>query len=170
MENNEQKLEELIKRLEELSRKQKIFSEEIQTLRSEIQFLKSGQFTDETEIKSQFITQASQSKAPIQTSTIPKSVVVKKPKQPSDLEKIIGESWLNKIGILGIIIGVTILGKYSIDNNLISPLTRIILGYLVGIGLLGFGIKLKEKFENYSAVLVSGAMAIHFHTILFSFQ
>jgi len=36
---------------------------------------------------------------------------------------------------------------------------RIILGYLVGAGLLGFAIKLKKKFENFSAVLLGGSMA-----------
>src|SRR5690606_21384262 len=58
------------------------------------------------------------------------------------------------------IIGVAIGAKYSIDHELISPLTRIILSYLMGVGLLGFGMKLKEKYENFSAVLVSGAIAI----------
>ena len=77
-----------------------------------------------------------------------------------DLEKFIGENLISKIGILITVIGVGIGAKYSIENELISPLTRIILGYLVGIGLLGFGIKLKPTYKNYSAVLVSGAIAI----------
>lgn len=168
MENNSQKIDGLIKRLEELSRKQEFFSEEIKNLRSEIQHLRLEEFSSETNEKSeqpQPIIPVSEPKVQIQKPVIPK-----KPKQPSDLEKIIGESWLNKIGILGIIIGVAILGKYSIDNNLISPLTRIILGYLVGIGLLGFGIKLKEKFESYSAVLVSGAMAIFYFITFFAYD
>ena len=37
---------------------------------------------------------------------------------------------------------------------------RIILGYLVGIALLGIGLKLKKNYKNFSAILVSGAMAI----------
>lgn len=78
----------------------------------------------------------------------------------NELEKFIGENLINKIGIAILIIGVAIGAKYSIENDLISPLTRIILGYLVGLGLLGLSIKLKPKFENFSAVLVSGAMAI----------
>lgn len=85
------------------------------------------------------------------------------PKQPnpqSDLEKFIGENLISKIGIAITIIGVAIGAKYSIEHDLISPLTRIILGYLAGAGLLGFGIKLKGKYTNYSAVLVSGAIAI----------
>lgn len=95
---------------------------------------------------------------------------INRPKQPSDLEKIIGESWINKIGILIVIIGVAIGAKYSIENELISPLTRIILGYLVGVGLLGFGIKLKPKFEGYSAVLVSGSISIFYFITYFAYS
>lgn len=84
----------------------------------------------------------------------------RKPKNKSNWEKFIGENLINKIGIAILVIGVAIGAKYSIENNLISPLTRIILGYFAGLGLLGFGIKLKTKYENYSAVLVSGALAI----------
>lgn len=82
------------------------------------------------------------------------------PRISTDLEKFVGENLINKIGIAILIIGVAIGAKYSIENDLISPLTRIALGYLVGLGLLGFGMKLKVKYENFSAVLVSGAMAI----------
>ncbi|MFK5958266.1 MAG: DUF2339 domain-containing protein [Lutibacter sp.] len=83
-----------------------------------------------------------------------------KGKSNLNLEKFIGENLINKIGIAIIIIGVAIGTKYSIEHDLISPLTRVILGYLVGLGLLGFGIKLKKKYVNFSAVLVSGAIAI----------
>lgn len=82
------------------------------------------------------------------------------PKSESNLEKFIGENLANKVGIVITIIGVAIGAKYSIENGLISPLTRVITGYLFGLVLLGFGIKLKQNYKNYSAVLVSGAMAI----------
>ena len=113
-------------------------------------------------------------KTVITAPTTPKPQVsapkISLPKQPSDLEKIIGESWINKIGILIVVIGVAIGAKYSIENELISPLTRIILGYLMGIGLLGFGIKLKPKFEGYSAVLVSGAISIFYFITYFAYS
>lgn len=82
------------------------------------------------------------------------------PKIKSDFEKFIGENLINKIGIAITVLGVGIGAKYAIDHELISPLTRIILGYLFGAGLLGFAIRLKRKYENFSAVLLSGAMAI----------
>lgn len=101
---------------------------------------------------------------PQQSTQKPQRQVSSKPSNPldikSDLEKFIGENLINKIGIAILVIGVGIGAKYSIENDLISPLTRIILGYLVGLGLIGLGIKLKKKYDNFSAVLVSGAMAI----------
>ena len=83
-------------------------------------------------------------------------------KRPIDLEKYIGENLISKIGIAVLIIGVGIGAKYSIDNDLISPLVRILLGYLVGAALLVIGMRLKNTYENFSAVLVSGGMAIFY--------
>jgi len=82
------------------------------------------------------------------------------PKLDIKLEKFIGENILSKIGIVILIIGVAIGTKYSIEHDLISPLTRVILGYLVGLALLGLGMKLKKAYKNFSAVLVSGSMTI----------
>ena len=59
-------------------------------------------------------------------------------------------------------IGVGIGAKFAIDNELISPLMRVVFGYLVGLGLLGFAVKLKANYHRYSAVLMSGAMAIFY--------
>ena len=84
----------------------------------------------------------------------------KKSKRSSDIEKFIGENLINKIGILITIIGVAIGAKYAIEHQLISPLTRILLGYFVGIVLLGFALRLKKEYQSFSAVLMSGAMAI----------
>lgn len=84
------------------------------------------------------------------------------PKEKSDLEKFIGENLISKIGIVITVLGVAIGAKYAIDNNLISPLTRIILGYLFGFALLSIAVHLKEKYLNFSAVLLSGAMAIQY--------
>ncbi|WP_405351622.1 DUF2339 domain-containing protein [Nonlabens sp. Asnod3-H03] len=92
------------------------------------------------------------------------------PFRKSNLEKFIGENLLNKIGILILVIGIGIGAKYSIENELISPLTRIVLGYLSAIGLLGFGIKLKKKYESYSAVLVSGAIVILYFITFFAYS
>ncbi|MDR1666264.1 MAG: DUF2339 domain-containing protein [Bacteroidales bacterium] len=79
---------------------------------------------------------------------------------PSNLERFIGENLINKIGIVITVIGVAIGVKFAIDRQLISPLTRIVLGYLFGAGLLGIAWRLRETYAGFSAVLLSGAIAI----------
>ena len=77
----------------------------------------------------------------------------------ADWENFIGTNLINKIGILILIFGVIVGAKYSIDNNLINPLTRIIIGYTISLILLATSIKLKDKYLNFSAVLLSGSLA-----------
>ncbi len=82
--------------------------------------------------------------------------------EKSSVEKFIGENLISLIGIVITIIGVGIGAKYAIDNNLISPIFRIALGYVFGFGLLGIAARLKPNYHNFSAVLMSGALAILF--------
>lgn len=184
MSANQEYIKKLEEKLELLLTKQEGFAKELMGLYKEINALKKGSIlspeTTVEEVKP-IVTEhiiekpilSVEENQPIETviptkinptperEKVTKPLVVDKtPKQKSSLEKFIGENLINKIGILITIIGVVIGAKYSIENNLISPLTRIVLGYLVGLALLVFGIKLKAKYLNYSAVLVSGAVTI----------
>ncbi|RZL38890.1 MAG: DUF2339 domain-containing protein [Pedobacter sp.] len=178
MENDKEKLNTLLLKLENLSLRQQNFEAEINSLKQEIIALKGGNPI----IANEPIVTAEQAPAqvpPFATVFPPKNTPptfttpAPKPSQPSfadkfnranmgksDFEKFIGENLISKIGILILVIGVGIGAKYAMDKELLSPLTRIILGYLVGVGLTGFALKLKEKYESFSAVLLSGAMAI----------
>lgn len=163
-------------RLDALSGKQADISQQINHLRMEIMRLQVIQPEKEEEKTASTIAEtgdkANEEKKAEVFQTVQSQPSVSRPmetsasrvkdtlKGKSDLEKFIGENLINKIGIVITVIGVAIGAKYSIDHDLISPLTRIILGYLFGAGLLGFGMKLKSRYENFSAVLVSGAMAI----------
>jgi uncharacterized membrane protein len=159
MTNNQNKINQLLDKLETLLKKQEDFSREINNLRIEINRLKTTETEQETkkeDIKQdEYRQQQTQQPSKQAVPPINKTLKVK-----SNLEKFIGENLINKIGIAITIIGVAIGAKYAIDYQLISPLTRIIFGYMVGAGLLGFAIKLKKKYENFSAVLLSGSMAI----------
>ncbi|MDI6400846.1 DUF2339 domain-containing protein [Balneolaceae bacterium ANBcel3] len=80
-------------------------------------------------------------------------------------ERLIGENIISKIGMLITVIGLSVFIKYAIEHELITPLTRIVLGYLVGTSLAGLALKLKSKYHDFSAVLLSGALAtIYFVT------
>ncbi|MEZ5017818.1 MAG: DUF2339 domain-containing protein [Flavipsychrobacter sp.] len=167
MTNNEH-ISRLSEKLDALLKKQNSFTAEINELRQEINALKNADVPslekadnpDPTPkaIEPTINTPAAvTSKTPIQ-NTPPQNYTHTSKK--SNLEKFIGENLISKIGIIITIIGVSIGVKYSIDHQLISPATRIILGYLAGITLTLIGLKLRAKYKNYSAVLVSGAMAI----------
>ncbi len=178
MANNEDRIKQLFEQLEKLSQKQEAFGKAIRMLREEIYRLQASEgipnqaqelpSTEPTEIadtftppreriKMEFNTPALQKEAKTPSSSFKKASKFLKIK--SNFEKFIGENLINKIGIIILVIGVGFGVKFSIDHQLISPLTRIILAYLTGAGLLAFAIRLKPDYENFSAVLLSGAMA-----------
>ena len=87
-----------------------------------------------------------------------------------NLEEFVGRNLISLIGIIITIIGVGIGAKYAIDRDLISPATRILLGYLFAAGLFGTAIWLKKKYLNFSAVLMSGALAIMYFLTFFAYS
>jgi len=180
MENSQDRIKELQQKLDGLLNQHKAFAIEIQALKNELFTLKYSEQQKQTTPEERIEQQAkpveeqqkpllhhkvsSQEKPADANPQFPiksrAQASKAKPKQKTDLERFIGENLISKIGIVITVIGVFIGVKYSIENELISPLTRIILGYLCSIGLLGFGLKLKKNYETYSAVLVSGAMTM----------
>jgi len=185
MADNQKYIDELLQKLAILSRKQEGFRREIFDLKQEILALKNANEPAEQQVTSEsedvppikLLEKESQKKSEHTAIEAKESLTSLKPdyapkrsstpKGKSNWEKFIGENLINKIGVIILIIGVGIGAKYSIENDLISPLTRIILGYCTGIGLIAVGMKLKKKYENFSAVLVSGAMTIlYFITFL----
>lgn len=54
----------------------------------------------------------------------------------TDLEKKIGQYWLNRIGIIAMLVGVSYFLKFAFENNWIGPGGRIVIGLLAGIGLV----------------------------------
>src|SRR5688500_4986006 len=165
----------LFNKLNDLLKRQEIFSKEIYELREEIIRLQERLTDEKSELK-----KSAPGLPPIPERPNPEQDFVKPvsptyqvprplyqapypgkpPRVRTNYEKTIGENLINKIGIIITIIGVAIGAKYSIEHDLISPMTRILLGYGVGAGLLAFGLKLKKNYDNFSAVLVSGAIAI----------
>ena len=169
--NNQEQLEQLIRQLTNIQNQQHQLQSQIDAIKGAIVNLQQSQST-----------QSSPTQPVLEKEMpIPKKVpptVTKKPakkREPTfsfdvgnNLEKFIGENLISKIGILILVIGVGLGAKYAIDNELISPLGRVIAGYLIGGVLLGFAIRLRAKFKNYSAVLLSGAMAIFYFLTYFA--
>src|SRR5258706_8956011 len=159
-------LEELTRRLGEMAQRQQQFQQEITELQRAIYDLKRKEVAETrtafAESKVEPVSVVTPV-APVIEPTrpvqpIPPTIKAKKEKTP--IEEFIGTNLLNKIGIAVLVIGIGIGAEYAIDHDLISPLTRIILGYLCGLVLIGLAIRLKPKYQNFSAVLLSGGMAV----------
>lgn len=176
MKDNQENIEHLLKSLEILQKRQEMFSKEILHLRSEVSRFKAAEFKkaqqgpavqEEVLSPADLVVEANSVYQDDLPAENPKWTENRTAEENSDsseehssMEKFIGENLINKIGIAITIIGVSIGVKYSIDHNLITPLFRILLGYLAGFILLGVGLRLRTQYEKYSAVLVSGSMAI----------
>ena len=52
------------------------------------------------------------------------------------LEKRIGQYWLNRVGIVAILVGVAYFLKYAFDNGWIGPTGRIVIGIVLGIAII----------------------------------
>ncbi|MDZ4748385.1 MAG: DUF2339 domain-containing protein [Saprospiraceae bacterium] len=176
--NNNGAIQLLLDKLDALAKRQDSFSKEISALQEEIIKLQWPSEQDEEQKIRQQVPPSIIIENTTQDLPIPKPPATQIPqsisrppdipffrtppprKSKSEIEQFVGSNLINKIGIAITIIGVAIGAKYSIDHDLISPLARILLGYAIGIGLLGFGFKLKRAYTDFSAVLVSGAIAI----------
>lgn len=190
MSDNQQKIREIQKRLDTLVHKHNTFVKEVSALKAELSRLMSDSPPPVSTTKQRYdpprpvpksnlepvstIGLEEDRSAPLVPDIPKEKAEAQRPKPAAssswfdfsfpttkiELEKFIGENLINKIGILITIFGVVIGARYAIANNMVSPLTRVVMGYLMGLGLMGVAIRLKEKYENFSAVLISGAIAI----------
>ena len=177
MPQNDDKVNLLIDRLENLIKQQEDLSQQIRELSTEVFLLKGEEKPDNPKdtvlIHTPKVEQQSENEDSHQQAHAQALEQAAKPELSNDgssdftegkgrlnLERYIGESIISKIGILITIIGVGVGARYAIEHQYLSPTIRIILGYLFGVGLMGIALNLKRKYESYSAVLLSGSMAI----------
>ncbi len=85
-----------------------------------------------------------------------------------DFEENLGFKWFSRIGILALVLGVGFFIKYAFDNNLISHLSRIILGVAGGLSMVIGGEILaykKEHYKEWAKRIVAGGFAITYFAI-----
>jgi uncharacterized membrane protein len=59
------------------------------------------------------------------------------------LEKQIGQNWLNRVGVVAMLVGVSYFLKYAFNNNWIGPAGRVAIGLLAGLGLIVWSERLR---------------------------
>jgi uncharacterized membrane protein len=75
---------------------------------------------------------------------------------PQALETRMGLTWINRIGVLTLIIGVAFFFKYAIDNQWIGETGRVVLGVLAGLATLAAGDVLWRRDQKVFAQGVCG--------------
>lgn len=99
-----------------------------------------------------------------------KEIIPQKPKEKSDLESIVGENILNKIGIAVLILGIGFFVKYAIDKDYINELGRVLIGVASSGILLTFAYFLKKSYRAFSSVLAGGAIAVLYYSVTIAYQ
>ncbi|NOQ74093.1 MAG: DUF2339 domain-containing protein [Crocinitomix sp.] len=108
--------------------------------------------------------------APAQKRINPRHKIKPTPKPKRDLEKIIGENWLNKIGIAVLVIGIGFFVKYAIDKNWIGEIGRVAIGIGLGGILIGIAHFLRKKYHAFSSVLIGGGISVLYYTIAIAYH
>ncbi len=85
-----------------------------------------------------------------------------------DLETVIGGRWLNRIGILALLLATAFFLKYAFDNNWIGPHGRVAAGLFAGTALLLYSQWLLRRGYRYFADGIAGLGAGVLYLSLFA--
>lgn len=116
---------------------------------------------------------------PLLATAAPKSVIPREPalsfrekflKNNPDMEKFIGENFINKIGIAILVLGIGYFVKFAIDREWVNEIGRVFIGILAGGVLIGVAHRLRNSFSAFSSVLVGGGLSVLYFTIAIAFH
>jgi uncharacterized membrane protein len=69
-------------------------------------------------------------------------------REKTSMEEKIGQYWLNRVGIIAILVGVSYFLKFAFDNNWIGAAGRIAIGLVAGMGLILWSERFRKR--NYA--------------------
>jgi uncharacterized membrane protein len=73
-----------------------------------------------------------------------------------DLESRVAGRWLNRVGLLAVVVGVAFFLKYAIDNAWVGPAGQVSLGALLGVGLVAWSARIRRAGHVYFADGLTG--------------
>ncbi|HEX2078314.1 MAG TPA: DUF2339 domain-containing protein [Longimicrobium sp.] len=74
-----------------------------------------------------------------------------------------GQTWLNRLGIVLLLLGVALLFRYSIEEGWLTPAVRVGFGAAVGAVLTALGLRMDER-RRFGSVLLGGGIATFYIT------
>jgi uncharacterized membrane protein len=86
----------------------------------------------------------------------------KPPKPHKSLEERLGQNWLNKLGIVTLVIGLALFLGYQLRN--LGPLGKSLIGLLLALVVLGLGLFLERKpsYRVFALACIGGGWALTF--------
>jgi hypothetical protein len=98
----------------------------------------------------------------------PAPAVAESPPLPSvvrdDWETVVGTNWLNRAGVLVLVIGIALFLGYSLTH--LGPAGKVSIGFAVGFSMLAAGTAAEqhERYRNFSLGLMGGGWAVIYLT------
>lgn len=83
---------------------------------------------------------------------------------PRDWEALIGGNWLNKLGVLIVVVGIALFVGYSLTQ--MGPAGRVAIGLATGVALLatGLGLERRPGYDIFARGLTAGGWAVIYFT------
>ncbi len=82
----------------------------------------------------------------------------------------VATGWLNKIGMVALLLGMVFFFKYAVDQGWINPWMRVGIGFIVAGLLVYLGELWKEKYGSKAHALSGGGIALFYFTIFAMYQ
>jgi uncharacterized membrane protein len=65
--------------------------------------------------------------------------------EQESLESLIGGRWLNRVGVVAVLIGAALFLQYAFENHWIGPTTRVLIGMLAGAGAIAWSERVRRQ-------------------------
>lgn len=86
-----------------------------------------------------------------------------------ELEALIGEKLLNRVGAVALIIGVAFFLKYAFDRDWISPVVRVLMGVVLGSALVVMASRQRDKLPIFAQGILGAGLGILYLSAYASF-
>ena len=94
----------------------------------------------------------------------PKPTARETAKRVLNMEEVLGTDWLNKLGMISVVIGVALFLAYEMRE--LGPAGKILVGFAVSGAFLGLGVffELRDQWRILARASIGGGWALTFFT------
>ncbi len=109
---------------------------------------------------------------------VARAATARKPEPPNPVQIasdkirsfITGGNTLARVGLLVLLVGIVLLLKYAVDNNMFPVEMRMASAAVLGMALVGIGFWQRVKRPDFSLIMQGGGVATMYLTVFFSYR